>query len=91
MIKTQEISHAQLGSSDLNIRDTCSCADLCVWDHISTRECQDFGHTFCVEVVQLFGVSAICAQRLAVIVHPSWVSQAPRVLSYCADALVFGP
>ena len=30
---------------------------------------------------------------LSVIVHPSWVSQAqaPRVLSYCADALVFGP
>ena len=27
---------------------------------------------------------------LSVIVHPSWVSQAPRVLSYCADALVFG-
>ena len=24
---------------------------------------------------------------LSVIVHPSWVSQAPRVLSYCADAL----
>ena len=28
---------------------------------------------------------------LSVIVHPSWVSQAPRVLSYCADAFVFGP
>ena len=28
---------------------------------------------------------------LSVIVHPSWVSQAPRVLSYCADALLFGP
>ena len=28
---------------------------------------------------------------LGVIVHPSWVSQAPRVLSYCADALLFGP
>ena len=27
---------------------------------------------------------------LSIIVHPSWVSQAPRVLSYCADALVFG-
>ena len=25
------------------------------------------------------------------VVHPSWVSQAPRVLSYCADALLFGP
>ena len=28
---------------------------------------------------------------LSDIVHPSWVSQAPRVLSYCADALLFGP
>ena len=28
------------------------------------------------------------APFLSVIVHPSWVSQAPRVLSYCADALV---
>ena len=26
---------------------------------------------------------------LAVKVHPSWVNQAPRVLSYCADALVW--
>ena len=28
---------------------------------------------------------------LSVKVHPSWVSRAPRVLSYNADALVFGP
>ena len=28
---------------------------------------------------------------LSVIVHPSWVRQAPRVLSYCAGALAFGP
>ncbi len=28
---------------------------------------------------------------LSVTVHTSWVSQAPRVLSYCADAVVFGP
>ena len=28
---------------------------------------------------------------LSVKVHPYWVSQAPRVLSYCADVLLFGP
>ena len=28
---------------------------------------------------------------LSVKVHPSWVSQVPRGLSYCEDALLFGP
>ena len=37
------------------------------------------------------GVFDFLPSFLSVIVHPSWVSQAPRVLSYCADALLFGP
>ena len=72
--------------NDSKLTSTLCSRDL----ETSTVDCRPFYSPRKFASIVLIGVY-IPFLFLSSIVHPSWVSQAPRVLSYCADALVFGP
>ena len=52
-------SHLRFLQYSVNARDACSCEDFCVRDHVLPLDAQNSPQTFCMEVVELSGVTAV--------------------------------
>ena len=51
----------------MNARGACSCEDFCVRDHVLPLDAQNNSQTFCMEVVEFSGVTAVHSPLLTCI------------------------